>query len=256
MITEAYPGAGQRAGQPGPGAEAHIGAAREPPAVGRLTDLLHLSSSSLPIGGYSWSQGLEWAVEEGLVRDTDTLQMWLGSLLALQVSRLDLPVLLRLHAAFLAGDAQAVRHWNAELIAHRETAELRLEERARGRSLLRLLEGIGEPTAAAWATEPAGRELGYCAAFALAAARWNIPPAWACEGWAWAWLEAQVIAGVKLIPLGQLQGQRLLQALRAQIGPAIAIATSLTDDDIGSSAPGLALASTRHEDQYTRLFRS
>jgi len=226
------------------------------PATGRLADLLHLSSSALPIGGYSYSQGLEWAVEERLVRDADALRIWVASLLALQVARLDLPLLLRLHAAFLADDLPAVRHWNAELIAFRETAELRAEERARGRSLLRLLEGLGEQAAGPWTRELAGRELGFCAVFALAAVRWGIPPLWACEGWAWTWLEAQVIAGVKLIPLGQLQGQRLLYALRADIAPALAIAASLSDADIGISAPGLALASTRHETQYTRLFRS
>ncbi len=221
--------------------------------AGPLASLLHLSSSALPIGGYSYSQGLEWAVEEGLVRDSETLHTWIASLLALQVARLDLPVLLRIHAAVVAEDRVAVRHWNALLITFRETAELRAEERSRGRSLLRLLDGIGIEAAAEWLAEP---DFGFCAAFALAAAKWDIPPCWACEGWAWSWLEAQVIAGVKLVPLGQMQGQRLLVGLRGEIASAIAVAMGLVDEEIGISATGLALASTHHETQYTRLFRS
>jgi urease accessory protein len=225
-------------------------------AAGGFARLLHLASSALPIGGYSYSQGLEWAVEEGLVGDSDSLRTWIASLLALQLARLDLPLLLRLHAAIVAADRAAVLRWNTELVAFRETAELRAEELARGRSLLRLLEGIGVDEARQWLADPQGRSLGFCMAFALAAAKWELPGRWACEAWAWSWLEAQVIAGVKLVPLGQVQGQRLLSDLREDIAATIATAVSLPDAEIGISAMGLALASTRHETQYTRLFRS
>jgi urease accessory protein len=221
----------------------------------RLTALLHLASSALPVGSYAYSQGLEWAVEEGLVKDPASLHEWLASLLELQLAHQELPVLMRLHAAFRAGRLDDAQRWNARLIALRETAELRLEELARGQSLLRLLHALD--LGGAWPVDPAGvQRITFTAAFAMAAAGWEIDATAAAHGWAWAWLETQVIAGVKLIPLGQLDGQRLLLSLRDRIADVVGTAARLEDTEVGMTAVGLALASTAHESQYTRLFRS
>ena len=90
----------------------------------------------------------------------------------------------------------------------------------------------------------------------MAITQWNIPLKQAAQGFAWAWLENSVIAGVKLIPLGQVAGQRILRDLTEPLSQAVEAGLYLDDDDIGSSSPALAYASARHETQYTRLFRS
>ncbi len=92
--------------------------------------------------------------------------------------------------------------------------------------------------------------------FALAARRWNVPLAAAAQGFAFAWAEAQVSAAVRVIPLGQSAGQRILAAAAATIPGAVARALSLPPDEIGAASPRLALASAWHETQYSRLFRS
>ncbi len=118
--------------------------------------------------------------------------------------------------------------------------------------MLRLLRDLKLPIALA-----AGqRELSYAAAFALAAAAFELPLPLAAEAYVWSWLEGQVLAGVKLVPLGQVAGQRLLLALAAQIPAAIGRGLALDEAEIGGALPALALASALHETQYTRLFRS
>jgi urease accessory protein len=94
------------------------------------------------------------------------------------------------------------------------------------------------------------------AAFALAARGFEVPVAAALAAYVWSWLENQLLAAVKLVPLGQVAGQRLLAVLGATIPAVVAAAAAIRDDDIVTFAPGLALASSRHERQYTRLFRS
>jgi urease accessory protein len=139
--------------------------------------------------------------------------------------------------------------WNATLLACRETAELRLGDTATGAALARLLPELGIAV-------PALREPAFLTLFTLAAVQWQIPARNAALGYAWTWLENQVIAATKLLPLGQTQAQRMLSALQQTIPEALAIAETLEDWQLGSSLPGLALASIHHETQYTRLFRS
>jgi urease accessory protein len=215
--------------------------------------LYQLISPALPIGGFTYSQGLEWAVEAHWVHDKITFEAWLNGLLEHSIATLDLPILLRLHRACTTADWPVVKHWGDYLLASRETMELRKEERQRGAALLKLLPDLG-------VSVPAGQRESFAASqlagMALAASQWGISAEKTCSGYAWSWLESTVMAGVKLIPLGQTQGQQLTLTLAEKIPAAVAIACDVSASEIGSSTPAQAIASSRHETQYTRLFRS
>jgi urease accessory protein len=223
----------------------------------QLLRLLHLASPALPIGAFHFSQGLEYAVESGWVRDEGSALEWIGGIAEASLATLDLPVLFRLHGAWKQDDYSAVHRWNAFLIASRETEELRAEDRHLGGALLRVLAEcqlstelfpIGGPKL------PVG--VSHAAAFSFACARWHIDAHAAAQTYAWAWAENQVLAAVKLVPLGQSAGQRLLHALITRLGAYSTRAADILDADIGISTALSAVASGRHEIQYTRLFRS
>jgi urease accessory protein len=217
----------------------------------RLLRLLQLASPALPVGAYSYSQGLEAAIEAGVVADAASAQRWIGDVLAHGLARLELPVLRRLVDAWRAGDAAEAAELNALLLASRETAELRAETAQTGYSLRRLLAEVGESAAGLDALD----EVAFPAAFAFAAAKWGIETENALTAYVWAWAENQVMAAVKAVPLGQTDGQRVLLALGVPIADAVNAA--LRDDDWpGNYTPALALLSSRHETQYSRLFRS
>jgi urease accessory protein len=225
--------------------------------VSPLLRLLHLASPALPIGAFHFSQGLEYAVEAGWVRDEPGALDWIGGIARSSLGTLDLPVLYRLHTAWLLDDEESVWRWNAFLVACRETAELRAEDRHLGAALMRVLAELDLDTehfSRANSQQPVG--VTHATAFAFACARWNIAPLDTLRTYAWAWAENQVLAAIKLVPLGQSAGQRLLHALNTQIDIWCATAGALMDSDIGISTCGQALASGRHETQYTRLFRS
>jgi urease accessory protein len=215
----------------------------------RLVRLLQLASPALPVGAFSYSQGLEAAAEAGVVRDAASAESWIGDVFEWSVARMEAPVLLRLYAAWRAGDEAAARRWNALFLASRETAELRAETAQMGYSLACLLPELGVPSIAF-------EEIAFPAAFARAAAHWDIEPAEALAAYLWAWLENQAMAAIKALPLGQTEGQRMLLALGARIAGAVARAAALPDDELCNFAPGLALLSAKHETQYSRLFRS
>lgn len=223
----------------------------------RLLRLLHLASPALPIGGFHFSQGLEYAVDRGWVRDEATALDWIGGVLGASIATLDLPVLHRLHAAWCKNDYPAVHRWNAFLLASRETAELRAEDRHLGGALFRVLAEMQLRTELFDpAVAKASFGIAHATAFSFACARWEIPAAASAQTYAWAWVENQVLAAVKLVPLGQSAGQRLLHALIPPLGAYSARAAVMLDDDIGICTASSAVASGRHETQYTRLFRS
>jgi urease accessory protein len=178
---------------------------------------------------------------------------WIGDVMAISVAACELPLMLRLHGAWSAIDTEAARSWNEEVLATRETSELRAETVQMGYSLRRLLGSLwGEAAAPLDAFD----ELSYPAAFAFACARWDIGAQGAATAYLWSWLENQVLAAVKAVPLGQTEGQLLLVALGGRIPAHVQEAAARGDDEIENFAPGLALASARHETQYSRLFRS
>jgi urease accessory protein len=217
-----------------------------------LHRLLQLVSPTLPVGAFTYSQGLEWAVERGWVDGEATLEAWTEALLCQPMARLEVPLLGRLHQAAAADDRQALAGWTRELLASRETRELRQEERQRGRALAALLQDLGLLDASL-ATIARDSQL---TGFAVAAVRWEIPLPAAAQGHLWSWLEGSVLAGVKLIPLGQTAGQRILARLSPRLPALVQTGLALDDDAIGAGCPAQLIASSRHETQYTRLFRS
>jgi urease accessory protein len=222
----------------------------------RLTHLLQLASPALPVGGYSYSQGLEWAVESGQVRDRSSAARWISGVLHGNFANFETPLLVRLLRCWLASDREGLAHWNGVYLAARESAELRAETVQMGYSLKGLLLQLGIlPERMALelrALEPAS----YPAAWSAACAGWDIAEDSALTAHAWSWLENQVLAALKLVPLGQVAGQELLLELGATIPRVVGAARTQGDDELSNFAPGLAIASSRHETQYSRLFRS
>lgn len=217
-----------------------------------LLRLFHLVSPALPVGAFAYSQGLEYAVNAGWVHDEDSTLGWLQGVARAGVGTLDLPLVLRLYAGWVSRDQDAVRHWNQQLVAARETSELRAEDLHLGRSLARVLMEMEIAEAAHWQQCATS----YAAMFALAGARWQVPAGDVLCGYLWGWTENQVVAAVKLVPLGQSAGQRLLHRLTDGMPSIVARAQSMADAEIGVSTVSQALASGLHETQYSRLFRS
>lgn len=221
-------------------------------AIEPLLRLLHLVSPALPVGAYAYSQGLEYAVQAAWVHDEAGAGDWLLGLAWRGLGSLDLPVLLRLHGAWTARERAAALRWNERLLAARETREARAEDLHLGRALARILADLGQDEA----RELAGAPLAFATAFALAGAHWNIGARALLGGYLWSWAENQVLAAVKLVPLGQSAGQRLLHRLIGEMPALLERSLALPDERIGSATVSQVLASALHETQYTRLFRS
>lgn len=218
-----------------------------------LLRLMQLTSPSLPVGAFAYSQGLEAAVEVGLLTDRDSAGRWILDIMKNGLARLELPLFYRLYAAWQVGDEAIVKRYNAELFAQRETRELRAEDAHMGGALARLLTELDMPEAKAWKGNP---KASFTTLFALACVKWQIEVDQAAHGFLWSWLENQVAAAIKLVPLGQTDGQKLIGELLPHIPDLLAKAKMLTDDEIGASLPLLAILSGQHETQYSRLFRS
>jgi urease accessory protein len=218
-----------------------------------LLHLFHLVSPSLPTGAFSYSQGLEWAVEAGWVHDQESLATWLKSLMLDSVGKTDIPLLARMYHACAQGSQEQLNYWCSVLLACREASELRMEEHHRGRALATLLCALEIPLARDWQESIRTSQL---AGFALAASSRRIDLQNTCQGYLWAWLENQILAGVKIIPLGQTAGQKTLLQLAAMIPDIVEQGLAIDDDRIGAFSPAFALACTFHETQYTRLYRS
>jgi urease accessory protein len=229
------------------------------PAIGltmALVRLLQLASPALPIGAYSYSQGLESAVDAGTVLDAATAATWIGDLLDLVVAPGEAAVAWRLLGAAKRRDWREFGSWNTWFCASRETAELRAETEQMGAALIKLAAALELLDAEATEELAQWPALSLPAAYALSARGFEIDSDDALVAYVWSWLEAQEAAAIKCVPLGQVAGQRLLKALGEHIPGVVAAARATLDDDVTSFALGLALASARHETQYTRLFRS
>ena len=230
------------------------------PAAGDavLLQLMWLASPALPVGGFSYSEALEAAVDDGRVTGEASAAEWLASQMALAPARADLPVLAQAHAAWQRHDLARITQLNDFIGRTRETRELRQQSEQMGRSLVEWLRN--QPAddddarlahLAALAPSPT-----WPIAFALATARANASAAQALHASLFGWAENMVQAALKAVPLGQLAGQRILQALVEKMPALIAHALTMTDDDMQSFSPMLGIASARHETQYSRLFRS
>lgn len=213
--------------------------------------LFQLISPSLPVGAFTYSQGLELAVEQGWVDSQPAFDGWLEGQLMQSLATLELPILARMLDAIEKRDSAELLKLAQLLLAWRETKELRLEEQQRGAALARLLPQLEIKLDA---DQLAACKLTQLAGIAIAASEWQIEREKLFAGYLWSWLENAVMAGVKLIPLGQTQGQQTLKAMAPRLEQAVALAKQVTEP--GSVTPALAIASSRHENQYTRLFRS
>lgn len=216
-----------------------------------LLRLLQLSSVSLPVGGYAFSQGLEYAIDQGWVTKPAQVESWTQQQLMLSLARVDLPVLRLAMDAHSLGDEGWLVELNELILACRETKELRLTDTAMGEALSRLMRSLAIPT-------PFSRleEVSFVVLFAITASHWQIKYETAALGFAWSWLENQIAAATKLVPLGQTQAQILLGQLQPVLSDAITQSNSVDQDDIGAGLPAVAIASCLHETQYSRLFRS
>jgi urease accessory protein len=221
-----------------------------------LLRLLWLASPALPIGGFSYSEGLEGAVECGLVTDEAQAGEWLLDQLHLALARSDLPVMAKACAAWQRADFDHAAALNAWVGATRESAELRQQTDQMGRSLALWLRQRHPDDAAVAALAGLVPSPTWPVAFALAAARSGAPLRESLLAGAFGWAENLVQAAVKSIPLGQSAGQRVLARLVEALPAAVDHAITLGAVDRQAYAPMLAILSARHEEQYSRLVRS
>lgn len=219
-----------------------------PADSGTLARLFRLASPALPIGSYAYSEGLEQAVASGWVRDEASASDWITGLLTHLLGRHDVPILLRLCGALACADEGAFVRWDRRLAASRETPELLRQDQDLAAALTRLL--AVDDASPPW---PVSTLAG---AFAWAGQCWHLSAPAVATAYACSWLEHQTGAAVKLVPLGQTSGQRILAAGGALMPRLIEDACILSDAAIGATVPGQAVASVDHESLYTRLFQS
>jgi len=221
-----------------------------------LIELMRLASPALPVGGFSYSEGLEAAVDAGLACDTDSVRAWLADQMHLGLARCDLPVVALAFNAWGDSDVQRVQSLNDWVTCTRETHELLQQTQQMGRSLIQWLRHRAEvdgsiEAAAALAPAPT-----WPIAFALAASRSGAPLRASLIAFAVGWCDNMVAAAIKAVPLGQTAGQRLLDALSPDIATLVDAAIVLPDTERQAFTPMLAIQSARHETLYSRLFRS
>ncbi len=219
-----------------------------------LLRLFQLVSPSLPVGAYSYSEGLESLVEKKIIQDASSLQKWLITELNYGSIRLETAVMVRGYHCVLKQDIKGLNDWNQWLSATRETQELRQQSWQMGQSLRRLLPDL-EPNLSS-IIEQIQLPCNYAIAVSLALAAWEINLSDAIIGYLWSWATNLVSAGVRLIPLGQTEGQKILLTLNSHFFEVTEDILWLKDEDLFTCSWGLALASMSHETQYTRLFRS
>ena len=223
-----------------------------------LLRILWLASPALPVGGFSYSEGLEAAVDAGLVRDEASAGLWLEDQLHLSLARSDLAVVAQAIPAWRQQDLARIAELNHWVLQTRETQEFRLQSEQMGRSLLEWARQLGELGAGVFEQLQAAQlnPPTYPVACACAAANTDASPRDSLVGYAFGWAENLVQAAIKSVPLGQSSGQRMLARLALQIPAAVDHAMALSDDTRQAFTPMLAILSARHENQYSRLFRS
>ncbi len=222
-----------------------------------LVRLLQLTSPALPVGAYTYSQGLEWAVESGRIRNEEDAGNWVADLLTHSIGRYEAPMLVHLMHYWSRSEIVPVQRLNADFLASRESAELRAETLQMGFSLKRLLADLRDP-----ALDPMREriqdwpEIAFPTVWSGLAATWRVEPLAAVSGYLWSWAENQVMAALKAVPLGQAAGQRVLAEIGLRIPAVAQTALNRPETDWSNFAPAFALCSVQHETQYSRLFRS
>lgn len=227
-------------------------------------DAMHLASASLPIGGFAYSQGLEQACHAGTVHDLRSAKTWINDYLLLVIARQEMPWWKVIYDAAHDDDWMTVESATRMLNALRETAELRLEAMQMGHAMVRLYDQwqvIDNQQLQSQVTDIPDAikqvlQTDYTAAHAALCGFRRLELHAAMTAWIWSWIDNQVLGAVKLVPLGQQDGQLLIHALKPKVLEVIEVALNTVIANIGSAPIGLILASTQHETQYARLFRS
>jgi urease accessory protein len=225
-------------------------------SIRRLVGLLHLASPALPIGGFSYSQGLEGAVESRLVYGGESAREWIRSGLENILAANELPMVAILHREWECENYPEVDRQNAWFLASRESMELRLETEQMGWSLAQLSLSLDWHDDARRTVLRGMKPIGLPAAFAYAAGALGIDVESCVTAYCFSWLENQVAAAIKAIPLGQVAGQKILVAMHTIVPDVVLRAVNTSADQISTFAPNLAIISSRHATQYSRLFRS
>lgn len=216
-----------------------------------LLRLLQLSSPTLPIGAYAYSQGVEPAVHAGIIHDEKSSLKWIRDVLVNGLVYGDLALLSHFYNAWSERDSEKLAAMSELSVALRETAELRQEDLHVAMALLRLADPLGVSIFKGFLFEKT-----YPLVFAGFAHHWGISVEDAMQAFAWSWMENQVAAMIKLVPLGQTQGQKIILQMDGEIQQAVHMATQVPLESVGNSLLYLAILSSRHENQYSRLFRS
>ncbi|WP_246612027.1 urease accessory protein UreF [Candidatus Schneideria nysicola] len=216
--------------------------------------LLQITSSNLPIGSFIYSKGLEWAVESGWIANIENFRLWQQQQIDYTLTRLDWPILKRLYISYKLDDIDSFQFWIQLLLANRETSELRDEEKQRGAALFKLFHIWDLPVPNSdWSSLIKKSQI---SGLAWLGNQWKIPLFDLAISFGYSWLENAIITGIKLVPFGQSTAQILLKDLSQSLAYSLPKALSMTDNDLGSGLPLVAIASSCHETQFTRLFRS
>ena len=220
-----------------------------------LLRLLQLSSQALPIGGYSHSQRLEAAIEQRVVTDETSLSRWISDVLEFSMKSIEIPSMLSMARAWGRNEPEAIAALNEEFLSTRESAEIRAAAVQMGFSLSSLLSSLPDIPQGTIDTLRSIREPSLPCVWSAATTVWGIEPPESVMGYLWTWAENQVLVAMKAVPIGQSAGQRVLLAMGSRI------AEHSSDDyckgdDYSNFSPGLAILSSQHETQYSRLFRS
>ena len=221
-----------------------------------LSRLLQFVSPMLPVGAYSYSQGLEWGIESGDIQDEESAKAWIRDAMHIYQAGFELPVLYRLYQSWVMRDMQAIQEWDAFYQAGRDTSEALAETRQMGYSLRRLLNDLNELPEEFMAQVNQLEQPAFSTLYAGVAQEWGIPVGDVLHGYAWGWLENQVSAAMKAVPLGQVAGQKILFALGQDLSSIAQEAMQTKDTEISNFNPLLTIAGCQHEMQYSRLFRS
>jgi urease accessory protein len=236
----------------------------------QLLRLLQLASPLLPVGGYSYSEGLESLISQEIIHDRVTLQSWIRRELQVGAIRVETAIMDRAYSAGIEPNIERLQYWNQWLSAARETEELRQQSWQMGGSLTKLAIELtpGIQDLVSTITLPCN----YAIAFGMIAQHWQIDSPQerlllgqtlryrqrqtTISAYLHSWVTNSLGAGVKLIPLGQTAGQQILWELQGEIDTLAQTIPSLSDDDLYACSWGLSLASMQHETLYSRLFRS
>ncbi|NRA66014.1 MAG: urease accessory protein UreF [Pseudobacteriovorax sp.] len=209
-----------------------------------------MTSPNLPIGGFSWSQGLEGAVSLGLVADQESLCQWLETVLSKSLVYNELATMSHAYQASSRQDAETLAHLDHLLMATKETKELRDESLQMGKALQKMLR---ETHPEIWLSL---ETYSYEVLFAEFVQQQSVPIDVALAAFVWSWLENQVMAATRLISIGQVATQKILVQFQQTIPSLVTQSQTIGEDDIGFSLPSLFFSSACHESQYSRLFRS